>query len=339
MPMWASIEVNARMHEGKQGKLMWKKALCDIIDARKTIFKRCHYLKPFVPPVVHGKPWWDADTETIATDLAYWKFDPEENWHGYKGYDKDQYVVDPMKLQLITPGINVEDDSFEDFGINATILFAFLRENNITPEKTSLYSLLFLITPAETKVKLDNLIAQLVRFERLVDEDAPLYEVLPTTYKQYFAQYRDYTIRQLCQEMHDFYKSNNVKELQKQLFMKDYLPEQGISAQQAHNALVRNDGELVPLSQIEGRIALDDALPYPPGVVCVMSGERWSKTATKYFQTLVDGINALPGFAPEIQGVVMGTDKDGKAMASGYVLKKELEDEYKAEYVTERVND
>ena len=77
MPMWASIEVNARMHEGKQGKLMWKKALCDIIDARKTIFKRCHYLKPFVPPVVHGKPWWDADTETIATDLAYWKFDPE----------------------------------------------------------------------------------------------------------------------------------------------------------------------------------------------------------------------------------------------------------------------
>lgn len=339
MPMWASIEVNARMHEGKQGKLMWKKALCDIIEARKTIFKRCHYLKPFVPPVVHGKPWWDADTETIATDLAYWKFDPEENWHGYKGYDKDQYVVDPMKLQLITPGINVEDDSFEDFGINATILFAFLRENNITPEKTSLYSLLFLITPAETKVKLDNLIAQLVRFERLVDEDAPLYEVLPTTYKQYFAQYRDYTIRQLCQEMHDFYKSNNVKELQKQLFMKDYLPEQGISAQQAHNALVRNDGELVPLSQIEGRIALDDALPYPPGVVCVMSGERWSKTATKYFQTLVDGINALPGFAPEIQGVVMGTDKDGKAMASGYVLKKELEDEYKAEYVTERVND
>ena len=81
--MWASIEVNARMHEGKQGKMMWKKALCDIIEARKTIFKRCHYLKPFVPPVVHGKPWWDADTETIATDLAYWKFNPEENWHGY----------------------------------------------------------------------------------------------------------------------------------------------------------------------------------------------------------------------------------------------------------------
>ena len=333
MPMWASIEVNAKMHEGRQGKMIWKKALCDIIDARKKIFKVCKLLKPFVPPVVNGKPWADADTEEIATNLDYWKFNPEEKWHGYEGYAKDQYVVDPMKLILVTPGINVENDTFEDFGINASILFAFLRENNITPEKTSLNTLEFLITPAETKVKLDNLIAQLVRFEKFVERDAPLREVLPTTYKEYFDRYGDYTIRQLCQEMHDFYKGANLKEVQKDLFKKETLPKQGISAQQAHNALVRGDGELVPITEIEGRIALDDALPYPPGVVCVMSGEEWSSTACTYFNALVDCINALPGFAPSIQGVVMDKDEKGNTVVYGCVLKKELEAKYKSEYV------
>ena len=97
--------------------------------------------------------------------------------------------------------------------------------------------------------------------------------------------------------------------------------------------MVRGDGELVPITEIEGRIALDDALPYPPGVVCVMSGERWSPTACKYFQTLVDGINALPGFSPEIQGVVLDHDAKGNVIALGYVLKKELEEEYKKHYV------
>ncbi|HEY5576259.1 MAG TPA: hypothetical protein VIK34_06030, partial [Clostridiaceae bacterium] len=69
------------------------------------------------------------------------------------------------------------------------------------------------------------------------------------------------------------------------------------------------------------RMALEGALPYPPGVVCVTQGENWSDTAVKYFQALEEGINLLPGFAPEIQGVYLET-VDGKKKAFGYVLKK-----------------
>ena len=63
----------------------------------------------------------------------------------------------------------------------------------------------------------------------------------------------------------------------------------------------------------------------PPGVICVQPGERWSKTACDYFLALEEGINQLPGFAPEIQGVYLIEQSDGSKKAYGYVLKKEYE--------------
>ena len=72
-------------------------------------------------------------------------------------------------------------------------------------------------------------------------------------------------------------------------------------------------------------MALEGALPYPPGILCEQPGERWSETATKYFLALEEGINMLPGFSPEIQGVYLEDTADGKKTAFGYVLKKEYE--------------
>lgn len=41
---------------------------------------------------------------------------------------------------------------------------------------------------------------------------------------------------------------------------------------------------------------------------------------TEYFLALEEGINLLPGFAPEIQGVYLQQDADGRIRAYGYVL-------------------
>jgi ornithine decarboxylase len=57
----------------------------------------------------------------------------------------------------------------------------------------------------------------------------------------------------------------------------------------------------------------------------VYPGEKWSGTAVKYFLDLVEGINQMPGFAPEIQGVYVQPGEDGLKHAYGYVLKKEFE--------------
>ena len=53
-----------------------------------------------------------------------------------------------------------------------------------------------------------------------------------------------------------------------------------------------------------------------------MCGSRgkMESNCTKYFLALEEGINTLPGFAPEIQGVYLQKDPDGRTRAYGYVL-------------------
>ena len=324
-PLFASLDVNAKIHEGELGKQLWRECIELGINARKSVLSHCKYLRPLVPPIVHGKKWEEGNTQEMANDVSYFAFEPNAKWHSFKGYGEGQYFIDPCKFQLITPGINVETGAYEDFGIHANILANYLRENRIIPEKCDLNTILFLMTPAESKEKMDALVDQLVRFEELIDRNAPMEEVLPSIYYSYLDKYKGYHIRQLCQEMHDFYKDRNVSTLQQRLFSKAYFPEYVMNPQEANFEFQRNKGELVPLDEAEGRIALEGALPYPPGVLCVQPGERWSRTACDYFLALEEGINQLPGFAPEIQGVYLIEQPDGSKKAYGYVLKKEYE--------------
>ena len=76
------------------------------------------------------------------------------------------------------------------------------------------------------------------------------------------------------------------------------------------------------LDDIVGEVALEGALPYPPGIYCVVPGERWNAVAQRYFLILEEGINKFPGFAPEIQGVYLEKERDG-VKGYGYVLDKE----------------
>ena len=320
-PLFAALDVNARMQDGEAGRKLWADCIKVGVEARKDILERCELLKPFIPPVVDGKLWQDYPTEEIENNIEFFKFYPDEKWHSFEGYGENQYFVDPNKFMLTTPGINVETGEYEEFGIPATILANYLRDHRVVPEKNDLNSILFLLTPAESTSKMKGLVDHLVRFENLIKEDAPLSEVLPKLYAKYEERYKGYTIRRLCQEMHDFYKKNDAKTYQKLLFRKNSLPEYVMNPNEANVELKRNNAKLVHLSHIVGEIALEGALPYPPGVFCVVPGERWNNVAQKYFSILEEGINNFPGFAPEIQGVYLEKE-DGKVRAYGYVLDK-----------------
>lgn len=320
-PLFATLDVNAKIHAGDAGRKMWRDCVKMGIEARKDILRRCHYIRPFVAPVVHDRPWQKGNTEAMADDIDYFTFEPGARWHAFEGYGPNQYRVDPCKLLLTTPGIDAETGEYENFGIHANILATYLRGNGVIPEKCDLNSILFLLTPAENKNKLRFLTSQLVRFERFVDNNVPMQEVLLGVYNKYPGRYTGYTLRQLCQEMHDFFKDRNVKDLQKKLFRKEFFPEYVMRPQEAHYAFIRGERELVPLDEIEGRIALEGALPYPPGVLCVVPGERWSHTAVQYFKALEESLNELPGFALEIQGVYL-EHEGGRIRAYGYVLKE-----------------
>ena len=178
-PLFAALDVNARMQDGEAGKKLWADCIKVGVEARKDVLERCELLKPFIPPVVNGKPWQDYPTEEIANNIEFFKFYPGEKWHSFEGYGENQYFVDPNKFMLTTPGIDVETGEYEEFGIPATILANYLRDHRVVPEKNDLNSILFLLTPAESTSKMKGLVDHLVRFENLIKEDAPLNEVLP----------------------------------------------------------------------------------------------------------------------------------------------------------------
>lgn len=329
-PLFASLDVNAKMQEGEAGRRLWADCVKTTIDARKLLLDTCHHIKPFIPNKVRGADWKSYPTNLIAQDLEFFKFVPDEKWHSFEGYGENQYFVDPCKFMLTTPGINVETGEYEDFGVPATILANYLRENGIIPEKNDLNSILFLMTPAENKEKMDHLVSQIARFEKYLDEDAPLEDVLPGLYKHYEYRYHDYSIRQLCQEMHDFYKERNIKEIQKQMFCSEYMPKSVINPQDAHFAFLRGQAELVRMEDAEGRVAAEGALPYPPGVLCCFPGEVWGGPVLKYFLAWQEAMGRMPGFAPELQGVYVEDNGRGGKQVYCYVLKEDVVERLKA---------
>lgn len=322
-PLFASLDVNAKMQEGEAGRRLWADCVKTVVDARKLLLETCHYIKPFIPSKVRGSDWKSYPTDLIAQDLEFFKFVPGQKWHSFEGYGENQYFVDPCKFMLTTPGIDVETGEYENFGVPATILANYLRDNGIIPEKNDLNSILFLMTPAENKEKMDHLVSQIARFEKYLDDDAPLEEVLPNLYKAYESRYRNYSIRQLCQEMHDFYKERNIKEIQKEMFRTEFMPKSVINPQEAHFAFLRGQAELVRLEDAEGRVAAEGALPYPPGVLCCFPGEVWGGPVLKYFLAWQEAMERMPGFAPELQGVYVEDNGRGGKQVYCYVLKED----------------
>jgi ornithine decarboxylase len=347
-PLFASLDVNAKIHEGKAGEMLWDRCIELGIEARKKFrqFSR-HYKEsgrdeeekwffdPFVPDVVtirdsqfskdlEAVAWEDIPTDVIKREQQCWNFDPKSKWHGYAGYAKDYAMVDPNKLALLTPGIDRETGDYLSFGVPATVVANYLREQRVVPEKCDLNSILFLMTPAEDESKLSTLIAKLVNFKNLWDRDAPLNEVLPTVCAAQSQRYAGYTIRKVCKEMHDYYRSANVKELQRLCFRSSSFPELAMSSRDAYEALVANNVDYVPLDEIGGRISATLALIYPPGIGVIVPGERWddrAKPMLDYFLAFEESFNRFPGFNYEVQGVFQER-VDGRIKFHTYVVRE-----------------
>ncbi len=329
-PLFSSLDVNAQMHADKAGRVLWDGMVKLGIEARKAIRKRFGgFLNPFVPDTVKYQgertKWEDVPTDVLATEQAYWQLDPNEKWHGYSHLGPDVAMVDPTKLMLTTPGIDPRTGAYASSGIPATILANYLRENHVIPEKNDLNSILFLMTPAIGEGKMAMLLAALERFRDHYEADNPLSEVLPGVSRKYEKRYQGYTVRQLAQEMHDFYASKNVKELQRLSFRHESFPEQAMSARDANEALVGGRVDFVPMTEVKGRIAATLALIYPPGIGIVVPGERYddrAKPMIDYFLAFEESCNRFPGFSYEVQGVYQ-VPEDDKVRFYTYVVQEE----------------
>jgi ornithine decarboxylase len=151
--------------------------------------------------------------------------------------------------------------------------------------------------------------------------------VLPLLSRRFPDRYAGYTLRQLAQEMHEFYRSRGIKDLQRESFRYTSFPAQAMSAREANAALVGGDVDFVPISEVSGRIAATLALIYPPGIGIIVPGERWDERAQPmidYFLAFEDSANRFPGFSNEVQGVY-AIEVEGRVQFHTYVVSRALD--------------
>ncbi|MGI1827659.1 putative ornithine decarboxylase [Ligilactobacillus salivarius] len=313
-PIYASLTVNTALAKGEAPKKWWEEAMKKGIRFRKTLNQKSKLFKTLNAQEINEK-----SEQELIDNLSYWKMEETDDWHGFKGIAKDEAIISPLKLTVVCPGINLATGKYEETGIPGKVIGEYLTEKRVITCKSDLYSTLFLLTPGERDADLEALLTSFLEFEEYYLRDAPLEQVLPRLVKQNPERYQGYTIRQLCQEMHEYYAKNEIYKLQQDLFLKKTFQDYEMTPAEADKLFMKNEGELVDLDEIEGRVALEGALPYPPGVFIVAPGEKWQKIDVDYFKILMGAIDKFPGFDPEIQGVYLNKDT-GVTKAQGFVL-------------------
>jgi ornithine decarboxylase len=251
---------------------------------------------------------------------------PGKRWHGFTTVRSAGYAMtDPNKLTLITPGFDPTSGTYADYGIPAPVVATFLRENRVVPEKNDLNSLLFLLTPGVESSKAGTLLSTLVAFKRRHDENALLDHAIPEFVARRPHRYKGLRLRDLCQQMHDFFKSANVSALQKAQFSPDHLPEMAMRPVEAVNLLTRNQVDYLPIDQIDGRVATTLWVVYPPGIATIVPGERVgarAKPMLDYLKMFQQSANLFPGFEAEVQGIYREIEPDGSMRFYTYVARE-----------------
>ena len=345
-PLFASLDVGAQMMKGRSGEVLWDDTIRLGIEVRKKLravrreFEdkekdpaRRWFFDPFVPDRVsipdaaresgfHDVPWESVSTDQLATHAAYWELTPGALWHGFSHVEKGFAITDPAKLTLLTPGFDRKTGEYEAHGVPAPIVAQYLRENRVVPEKNDLNSMLFLLTPGVEASKAATLVSTLVGFKRLHDDNALLDDVMPEFVARRSARYRGVRLRDLCADMHAFFRDANVSALQKAQFAPEHLPQMVMSPREAARRLVRNEVDYLPISEIEGRVATTLFVVYPPGIATIVPGEKLCARARPmidYLLTFERSANLFPGFESEIQGVYREIDAAGRVRFFTYV--------------------
>ncbi|MGA9847446.1 MAG: amino acid decarboxylase, partial [Roseiarcus sp.] len=348
-PLFASLDVGAQMMKGRSGEVLWDDTIRLGIELRKKLravrreFEekerdpaRRWFFDPFVPDRVsirdaaqegaaHDVPWESVSTDLLARDPRYWTLAPGEAWHGFASVEDAFAITDPAKLTLLTPGFDRRTGQYEAHGIPAPVVVQYLRENRVVAEKNDLNSMLFLLTPGVESSKAGTLVSSLVAFKRLHDENVSLEDVMPEFVAKRAKRYRGKRLKDLCLEMHTFFRDHDVSGLQKAQFAMKHIPEMAMTPREASRHLVRNNVDYVPLDQLEGRIATTLFVVYPPGIATIVPGERLDERARpmiEYLKMFEKSSNVFPGFESEIQGLYRETDESGNIRFYTYVVRE-----------------
>ena len=295
----ASCDVAAAMMEPPGGTALVEESIAEALDFRRAMKK---------VDAEFGKDWWfkvwgpDKVAQEGIGSREEWVLRANEKWHGFGNLATGFNMLDPIKATVITPGLDVSG-KFAKSGIPASIVTKYLAEHGVIVEKTGLYSFFIMFTIGITKGRWNTLVTALQQFKDDYDKNQPMWRILPE-FSQAFPRYERMGLRDLCDQIHDMYKANDVARLTTEMYLSDMQP--AMKPSDAFAAMAHRDIDRVEIDRLEGRVTSVLLTPYPPGIPLLVPGEIFNKTIVRYLQFARDFNRKFPGFDTDIHGLVEG---------------------------------
>ncbi|MCY7388023.1 MAG: arginine/lysine/ornithine decarboxylase [Burkholderiales bacterium] len=299
----ASCDVSAAMMEQPGGHALVEESISEALDFRRAMRK---------VDDEWGKDWWfkvwgpDKLTNEGIGSREDWVLKTNDKWHGFGNMASGFNMLDPIKSTIITPGLDVSG-KFAKTGIPASIVTKFLAEHGVIVEKTGLYSFFIMFTIGITKGRWNTLLTALQQFKDDYDKNQPMWKILPE-FVATQPRYERVGLKDLCQQIHDMYKANDVARLTTEMYLSDMQP--AMKPADAYARLAHREIDRVGIDDLEGRIASVLLTPYPPGIPLLIPGERFNKTIVQYLRFAREFNGKFAGFETDIHGLVE-TERDG----------------------------
>jgi arginine decarboxylase len=300
----ASCDVSAAMMEPPGGTALVEESIQEALDFRRAMRK---------VDEEWGKDWWFkvwGPEKIVAEGMssrADWILKANEKWHGFGNLAANFNMLDPIKATVITPGLDVSG-KFAKTGIPAAIVTRYLAEHGVIVEKTGLYSFFIMFTIGITKGRWNTLVTALQQFKDDYDKNQPIWRALPE-FCQKFPRYEGLGLRDLCEQIHGMYKTNDVARVTTEMYLSDMQP--AMKPSDAFAAMAHQEIDRVEIDKLEGRVTGVLVTPYPPGIPLLIPGERFNATIVRYLQFARDFNAKFPGFDTDIHGLVKEAHPEG----------------------------
>jgi arginine decarboxylase len=302
----ASCDVAAAMMEAPGGTALVEESLKEALDFRRAMRK---------VDEEWGTDWWfkvwgpDDLSEEGIEEREAWMLKAGERWHGFGNLAPGFNMLDPIKATIITPGLDVDGDFSDDCGIPAAIVTKYLAEHGVIVEKTGLYSFFIMFTIGITKGRWNTMVAALQQFKDDYDKNQPLWKVLPEFVAKQ-PRYERIGLKDLCTQIHEVYKANDVARLTTEMYLSDMVP--AMKPTDAFAKMAHRNIDRVQIDELEDRITAVLLTPYPPGIPLLIPGERFNKIIVNYLRFARDFNERFPGFETDVHGLVKEV-VDGKS--------------------------
>ena len=298
-PIVASTETAAAMMRGNVGRRLIDESIDRAIRFRKEI-KRLR----------EESDSWFFDVwqpENIGTKEC-WELKPEDKWHGFRNIDQEHMYLDPIKVTLLTPGLN-GDGTMAERGIPASIVSKYLDDRGVIVEKTGPYNLLFLFSFGIDNTKAMGLLRELCNFRRDYDRNLEIKEAIPSLYKKDPSFYDGMRLQELAQGIHKLIVEHDLPNMMFHAF--ETLPKMVMTPFEAFQRELNGEVEEVRIQDMQDKVNANMILPYPPGVPLVMPGEMLTadnRAVLDFMLMLCEIGEHFPGFETDIHGAYRQPD-------------------------------